>query len=167
VRWWQRLVARLGIPRDAEIERGIDALTTEAQRQIVLQYDTGSVQDVKTLGITAAAAAGAALFIPTQHEPSAWVIPLLLLAAAIYCLLKSLLHREFERGPQVPDLYRTFSGSVVEAKESILQELVRAIEHNQPLLRYKSGWFNRGLLFLAFVIYATAWVLIAQTFLRV
>jgi len=153
------------VQRGAEIERGIDSLTVEAQRQIGLQYDTGSAQDVKTIGMIAAAAAGTALVIPAIRQPSAlWVIPLLLFAAGTYCFLKSLLHRDFERGPQVPDLYRNFSGTLIQAKETILQELVQAIEHNQPLLHHKTRWFGRGLLCLAFAIDATAVVLVALTF---
>ena len=137
-------------------------LTTEAQRQIGLQYDTGSAQDVKTIGIIAAASAGAALFIPAEHQVSAlWALPLLVLAASAYCLVRSLLHRAFERGPQVPDLYRHFEGTLIEAKETILQELVRALEHNQPLLRYKVHWYRWGLLFVALAIVATALVQIA------
>ena len=148
----------------AEVERGIDALTVEAQRQISLQYDTGSAQDVKTIGMIAAAAAALALVFPALHQPSGlWAIPLLLLTAATYCLVRSLLHRDFERGPQVPDLYRTFSGTVVEAKQAILQELVRSIDHNTPLLHYKARWFVRGLVFLALAIISTAGVLIVLT----
>jgi hypothetical protein len=180
--WWRRALqggfAAIGTALSArivplvmhggEIDRGIEALTTEAQRQIGLQYDTGSAQDVKTIGMIAAAAAGAALFIPTQHQLSGlWVIPLFLLAVGIYCFVESLLGRDFERGPQVPDLYRNFGGTVIEAKESILQELVRAIEHNEPLLLQKTRWFKRGLMWLAFAIYATALVLITVTFLPV
>jgi hypothetical protein len=151
-----------------EIERGVDALTVEAQRQIGLQYDTGSAQDVKTIGMIAAAAAGAALVFPAIHQASGWwAIPLVLLAAGIYCLLKSVVHRAFERGPQVPDLYQTYGGTLMEAKQAILQELVRSIEHNQPLLHHKTRWFMRGLVCLAFAVYTTALVLIALTFLPV
>ena len=160
------IIARLS--HGAEVERGIDSLTAEAQRQIVLQYDTGSAQDVKTIGVIAAAAAGVALAFPAIDVPSAWwAIPLVLGAAGIYCLLKSLIHRDFERGPQVPDLYQTFSGTLIEAKETILQELVHAIEHNQPLLHHKTRWFMRGLLFLALAIIATAIVLVALSVLPV
>lgn len=156
------------VEHGAEVERGIDALTAEAQRQISLQYWTADAQDVKTFGMIAAAAAGAALVFPAIHEPSAfWAVPLLLLAAGIYCLVKSLLHQAFERGPQVPDLYRTFSGNLIEAKQSILQELVRSVEHNSPLLVYKVRWYKRGLLCLALAIYAAALVLIALTVLPV
>ena len=148
----------------ADVERGVDALTVEAQRQINLQYDTGSAQDVKTIGMIAAAAAALALVFPALHQPSGlWAIPLLLLAAATYCLVRSLLHRDFERGPQVPDLYRTYSGTVIEAKQAILQELVRSIDHNTPLLHYKARWFMRGLVCLALAIISTAAVLIALT----
>jgi hypothetical protein len=113
----------------------------------------------------AAAAAGAALVFPTVHEPSGWwAIPLVILAAGTYCLLKSLVHRDFERGPQVPDLYRTYSGTLMEAKQAILQELVHSIEHNQPLLHHKSRWFMRGLLCLAVATITSAVVLIVLTF---
>jgi hypothetical protein len=182
VTWWRRILRQALAPIEArllagivpfvqhggEVERGIDALTTEAQRQIGLQYDTGSAQDVKTIGLIAAAAAGAALVLPELHEPSAlWTVPLVLLAAGIYCLLKSVVHRDFERGPQVPDLYETYSGTLIEAKQAILQELVRSIEHNQPLLQHKTRWFTRGLLCLAFAIYATAVILIVLVVLPV
>jgi hypothetical protein len=152
------------VQHGGEVERGIDALTAEAQRQISLQYDTGSAQDVKTIGMVAAAAAALALVFPALHQPSGlWAIPLLLLAASTYCLVRSLLHRDFERGPQVPDLYRTYSGTVIEAKQAILQELVRSIDHNTPLLHYKARWFMRGLVCLALAIISTAAVLAVLT----
>lgn len=177
--WWRRILQHALAPIGAgllagiiplvqhggEVERGIDALTIEAQRQIGLQYDTGSAQDVKTIGIIAAASAGAALVFAAVHQSSGlWAVPLVLLAAGIYCLLKSLVHRAFERGPQVPDLYQTFSGTLIEAKQAILQELVRSLEHNLPLLHLKARWYRRGLLCLALATYTTALVLIALTF---
>jgi len=57
------LVARLR--HGDEVERATDALTAEAQRQIVLQYETADAQDIKTLGMVAASIATAAARPPS------------------------------------------------------------------------------------------------------
>ena len=129
----------------AEIERCIDSLTAEAQRQIGLQYETADANDVKTIGTVAGAVAAVALISATQTEWSPkWLVPLLFLVAGVACFLKSLWQRPFERGPRVPDLYRSYTGTLVEAKSAILQELVRALEHNDAQLPSKARWYAAG-----------------------
>src|ERR1700682_2279326 len=149
------------VQHGGEVERSTDALTTEAQRQIGLQYDTADGQDIKTLGMVAAAVAGVAIVSSTQHSWSSWwAVPLLFLLAVIACFLKSLDQRRFERGPSVPDLYRNFSGTLLEVKGLILQELVRALEHNKALLPPKTRWYARGCWALVLAGWSTVLVLL-------
>jgi len=147
------LVARLR--HGDEVERATDTLTAEAQRQIVLQYETADAQDIKTLGMVAASIATAAFVASTQHGWRAfygvpvWSVPLLLEALAIAALVFSLWHQPFQRGPRVPYLYRQFSGTMMEAKGLILRELVEALEHNRALLPAKARRYAAGCWLLA------------------
>src|SRR5207245_149696 len=115
-----------------EVERATDTLITEAQRQIVLQYESADAQDIKTLGMIAAAIASAAFVASAQHGWRSfwgvpiWTVPVLLLGLSISAFVMSLWHQRFQRGPRVPLLYRTFSGTMMEAKGRILRELVEA-----------------------------------------
>jgi hypothetical protein len=146
-----------------EVERATDAITVEAQRQIDLQYQTADGQDVKTMGMVAAAVAAAALISATQHDWSPrWTIPLLILIGAIACFVKSLWQRDFERGPRLPAFYRTFRGTMLAAKGDILSELIRALEHNEAQLTPKAWWYAVGCWGLALSGWATAIVMIRQ-----
>lgn len=149
---------------EAEAERATEAMTAEAQRQIGLQYDTGSAQDLKTLGMIAASIAGAAFIASAEHQwrsvlgVPVWVVPLLLLVLAEGLFVMSIWQEAFQRGPDVPDLYRTFSGTMIEMKARILRELVEAIEHNRALLPPKQRWYAAGMwsLFLSVITAALA-----------
>jgi hypothetical protein len=76
------LVARLR--HGEEVEQATDALMAEAQRQIVLQYETTDAQDIKTLGMVAASIATAAFVASSGHDwrslwgVPVWIVPLLL-----------------------------------------------------------------------------------------
>jgi hypothetical protein len=154
------LVARL--QHGAEVERATDLLIGEAQRQIGLQYETADAQDLKTIGMIAAAIAGAAFVASAQHHwrlvlgIPVWALPLLLLVLAIGALVMSLWQQTFQRGPQVPRLYRSFSGTMMEAKGQILRELVEAIEHNRDLLPPKARRYAMGCWLLALAVVAAA-----------
>ena len=151
-----------GLRHQDEVERATDLLIAEAQRQIGLQYETADGQDIKTIGMIAAAIAGAAFVASAHHEWRAvagipvWVVPLLLLVLAIAALTLSLWQQSFQRGPQVPLLYRNFSGTMIEAKGQILRELVEAIEHNRDLLPPKARRYAIGCWLLAFSVAAAA-----------
>ncbi len=147
---------------EGEVERATDALTAEAGRQITLQYESADAQDLKTLGMMAASIAGAAFVANAEHQwrslwavPS-WILPLLLLAVAVGAFVMSLWHQPFQRGPSVPLLYRTFSGTMMEAKGRVLRELVEALEHNRALLRPKARWYKAGCWLLAAAVVAAA-----------
>ncbi len=153
------LIARLR--HQDEVERATDLLIAEAQRQIGLQYETADAQDIKTLGMIAAAIAGAAFVASAQHHwREVWGGPIVLVVLAIGALVWSLWQESFQRGPQVPLLYRTFSGTMIEAKGRILRELVEAIEHNRDLLPPKARRYAAGCWLLAFAV-ATAAIAIA------
>jgi hypothetical protein len=153
-----------------EVERATDALTGEAQRQIVLQYETADAQDIKTLGMVAASIAAAAFVASAEHAWRAfygvpvWSVPLLFEALAIGAFVFSLWHQPFQRGPRVPYLYRQFSGTMMEAKGLILRELVEALEHNHALLPAKARRYAAGCWLLAGAAVTTA---IALTLSRV
>ena len=134
----------------SEVERATDTMIAEAQRQIGLQYETADAQDIKTLGMVAASIAAAAFVANAQHHWRAvlsipvWVVPLTFLAASIIAFLMSLWQQRFQRGPNVPRMYRTFGGTMIEMKGQLLRELVEAIEHNRALLPPKSRWYAGG-----------------------
>ncbi len=145
------------IQHGGEVERATDVLTTEAQRQINLQYETADAHDVKTMGMVAAAVAVAAFLATTRHDWSLWWgVPLLVFMFGIACFLMSLWQRKFERGPNVEDLYRHFNGTMMEAKGAILQELVVALGHNEAQLAPKARWYAAGCWGLAFAGWLTA-----------
>ena len=64
--------------------------------------------------------------------------------AGIACFLLALWQRKFERGPKVEDLYRNFSGTMMEVKGAILQELVVALDHNEAQLGPEARWYTAG-----------------------
>ncbi len=154
------LVARLR--HGEEVERATDALTAEAQRQIVLQYETADAQDIKTLGMIAASIAAAAFVASAQHDWRSlwgvplWIVPLLLETIASGAFVLSLWHQSFQRGPRVPYIYREFSGTMMEAKGLILRELVEALEHNRALLPAKARRYAAGCWLLAGAAVTTA-----------
>jgi hypothetical protein len=145
-----------------EVERATDALTAEAQRQVLLQYESADAQDIKTIGMIAAAIASAAFVASTEHDWRSfwgvpiWTVPMLLLGLSIGAFLMSLWHQRFQRGPNVPVLYRTFSGTMMEAKGRVLRELIEALEHNKSLLRPKAHRYSVACWLLAGASVATA-----------
>jgi hypothetical protein len=87
---------------------------------------------------------------------------LVLLVGAEAAFLMSIWQQPFQRGPDLPDLYRTGAAglTMIELKGQVLRELVEAIEHNRDLLPPKHRWYAGGMwsLFLAVVTLALALV---------
>jgi hypothetical protein len=152
----------------SEVERATNALIAEAGRQINLQYQSSDAQDVKTFGMIASAIAGAAFVASTAHQWRSlfgipiWTVPLILLVVGVGLLFISVWHRTFRRGPRVPELYRTFNGTMMEAKGQLLRELVEAIEHNHELLKPKGRWYKAGCWVLFLAVISTALAIIAS-----
>lgn len=149
-----------------EQERATDALTSEAQRQIALQYETADAQDVKTLGIVAASIAAGAFVASSEHNwrsvwgVPVWIVPLLFEGLAVGAFVLSLWQKKFRRGARVPWLYRRYGGTMIETKGLILRELVAAIEHNHALLRPKAWRYAVGCWLVAGAAVTTAIALI-------
>jgi hypothetical protein len=135
---WARL------QNEGEKERGVDLLLSEGQRQVGLQYSTGDAQDFKTFGWVAGAVAGAALLATTNKWEAAWLVPLGWFLAAILCYGKAIWEREYERGTELEAFYKSFSGTLLEAKTAILTSLLQAIRHNDDLLPDKRWWYGAG-----------------------